>query len=256
MKKLTLVELSYAAHKDLKIKNTAVIDNIAKQHLINVRAAELSQAAICFPLFATKNSHNEFWTFSAMTSFVPNENLYVKNDKFDVVYRPTSVQSYPFYVMQSPSEENAYTIGILEDQGDFSKSTGEPLFDDKGQPSEAAKRRAQLLDADVQKDRQTAQFSLTLEELGLFKPLEMNVQLLDGDSKKIKGLHTIDEERLQTLSIEELDKLRKSGYLMPIHAMLMSLLQVNKLIALNNDDLDRSQIIEVKMAFANDEEKK
>jgi len=250
MKKLTLVELNYAVHKDLKIKNTAVIDNIAKQHLINLRAAELSQAAICFPIFATKNAQNEFWTFSAMTSFAPNENLFVKNDKFDAVYRPTSIQTFPFYLMKAPIEENAYTIGILEELGDFSKTSGEALFDDKGQPTEGTKRRAQLLDADVQKDIQSAQFSKTVDELGLFKPLEMNVRLLDGDSKRITRLHTIDEDRLQNLSIEDLDKLRKQGYLMPLHAMLISLLQVNKLIALNNEDIDRAQIIEVKMEFA------
>jgi hypothetical protein len=247
MKKLTLVELNNKTHKDLKIKNSAVINHIATQHLMTVRATELGQAANCFPIFATKNSHNDFWTFSAMTSFVPNENLYVKDDKFDVIYRPTSIQAYPFYLMKAPTEDNAYTIGILEDQGDFSKTTGEALFDEKGKPTEGTKRRAQVLDADVQKDLQTAQFSKTLEELNLLKPLVMNVQLLDGDSRKINGLHTIDEERFQNLSMEELDKLHKQGYLMPIHAMLISILQVNKLILLNNEDLKRAQIIEVKM---------
>jgi hypothetical protein len=253
MKKLTLVELSNKAHKDLKIKNSAVMNHIAKQHLMNLRATELGQAANCFPIFATKNSHNDFWSFSSMTSFVPNENLYVKDDKFDVIYRPTSIQAYPFYLMKAPVEENAYTIGILEDQGDFSKTTGEALFDEEGKPTEGTKRRAQVLDADVQRDLQTVQFSKTLEELGLFKPLLMNVQLLDGDSRKIRGLHTIDEDRFQNLSIEELDGLRKQGYLMPIHAMLISLLQVNKLIMLNNEDLERAQIIEVKMEVLKDE---
>jgi hypothetical protein len=252
MKKLTLVELSNKAHKDFKIKNNAVIDHIAKQHLMNLRATELGQAATCYPVFATKNTHNGFWTFSAMTSFTPNENLFVKNDKFDVIYRPTSIQTFPFYLMQAPSEGNTYTIGILEDQGDFSKTTGEPLFDEKSSPTEGTKRRAQLLDADVQKDIQTAQFSKALDDLGLFKPLDMNVQLADGNSKKIRGLHTIDEDRFQILSIEELDSLRQQGYLMPIHAMLISLLQVNKLITLNNQDVERAPIVEVKMEVAKD----
>nr|WP_297349939.1 SapC family protein [uncultured Glaciecola sp.] len=252
MKKLTLVELSSKTHKELKITNNAVIQHIAKQHLMNLRATELGQAATCYPVFATKNTHNGFWTFSALTSFVPNENLFVKNDKFDVIYRPTSTQTFPFYLMKAPAEENAYTIGIIEDQGDFSKTTGEPLFDENSNPTEATKRRAQLLDADVQKDIQTAQFSKTLDDLGLFKHLDMNVQLFDGEPKTIKGLHTIDEDRFQALSIEELDSLRKQGYLMPIHAMLISLLQVNRLITINNENVERARIVEVKMEVAKD----
>ncbi|MBF7074216.1 SapC family protein [Glaciecola sp. MH2013] len=252
MTKLTLVELSSTAHKDLKIKNSANIDHIAKQHLMNLRATELGQAATCYPVFATKNSHNGFWTFSAMTSFAPDNNLFVKDGKLDAIYRPTSVQSFPFYLMRSPKDENAYTIGILEDQGDFSKSSGEALFDEEGKPTAATSNRIQILDADVHKDVQTAKFSQTLEKMGLFKALDMNVQYLAGDSSKIRGLHTIDEDRFQALSVEELDSLRKEGYLMPIHAMLISILQVNKLINLNNEVVERPQIVEVKMEVAKD----
>lgn len=250
MKTLTLVELNNTTHKDLKIKNTAVIDHIATQHLMSLRATELGQAATCFPIFATKNSHNEFWTFSAMTSFAPEQNLFVDNDKFNAIYRPTGIQSYPFYLMNSPKKENTYSVGILEDQGDFSKTTGEALFNEKGEPTDATKRRVQLLEADVLKDAQTANFCKALEELDLFKSINMNVLLLDGDSKRIKGLHVINEDRFKNLTIEEIDKLHKSGYLMAIHAMMISILQVNKLIALNNEDPKRAQIVEVKMQAA------
>lgn len=251
MTKLTLVELSSAAHKDLKIKNSADIDNLKKQHLMNLRATELGHAATCYPVFATKNTHNGMWTFSAMTSFTPDNNLFVIDGKLEAIYRPTGTQTHPFYLMQSPKDKNAYTIGILEDHGDFSKTSGEAIFEEDGKKlSAAANRRIQMLEVDVQKDVQTAKFSKTLEELGLFKALDMNVQFLSGDSSKIRGLHTIDEDRLQSLSIEELDSLRTQGYLMPIHAMLVSILQVNKLIGLNNEVAQRPQIVEVKMEVA------
>ncbi|MFT5277146.1 MAG: hypothetical protein ACI97K_000238 [Glaciecola sp.] len=247
MKKLTLVEISNKAHKNLKIKNTAVLNHIAKQHLMNLRANELGQAATCYPIFATKNSHNEFWTFSAMTGFAAQENLFVKNDRLDAIYRPTSIQTYPFYLMSSPVDKNAYSVGIIEDQGDFSQTSGEAIFDEKGEPTEATKRRVQVLEADVLKDAQTAQFSKTIEELGLLKPIDMTVSQIDGDSKRIKGLHTIDEDRIKNLTSEELDSLYKNGYLLPIHAIMISILQVNKLISLNNEDPARTRIIEVKM---------
>ena len=65
-------------------------------------------------------------------------------------------------------------------------------------------------------------------------------------------MHTIDEDKFQSLSIEDLDKLRKEGYLMPIHAMLVSIMQVNKLINLSNEVVERAQIVEVKMEVAKD----
>jgi hypothetical protein len=39
---------------------------------------------------------------------------------------------------------------------------------------------------------------------------------------------------------------------MPIHAMLVSIMQVNKLINLSNEVVDRAQIVEVKMEVAKD----
>jgi hypothetical protein len=152
--------------------------------------------------------------------------------------------------MKSPKDEGAYTIGILEEQGDFSKTTGEAIFEKDGKLSAGANRRIQMLETDVQKDIQTAKFSQVLEEMGLFKSLDMNVRFVSGDSSKIRGLHTIDEERFQALSIEQLDSLRSQGYLMPIHAMLVSILQVNKLISLHNEISQNPQIVEVKMEVA------
>lgn len=88
--------------------------------------------------------------------------------------------------------------------------------------------------------------------MGLFKPIDMNIRFLSGEIQKLKGLHTIDEDKFQSLSLEDLDKLRKEGYLMPIHAMLVSIMQVNKLINLSNEVVDRAQIVEVKMEVAKD----
>lgn len=250
MKKLTLVELSNTAHKNLKIKNNAVINFAAKQHLMNLRATEIAQAATCYPVFATKNTHNGFWSFSSMTSFVPDMNLFVKDGKLDAIYRPTSIQTYPLYLMTSPKDEKSYTIGIVDGGDDFSEKTGEALFEDDGKPSAATQRRIQILEADVKKDIQTAQFSTILDQMGLFKPIDMNIRFLSGEVQKLKGLHTIDEDKLLNLSVEDLDKLRKEGYLMPIYAMLVSIMQVNKLINLSNEVVDRAQIVEVKMEAA------
>lgn len=247
MNKLTAVELNKKTHNNLKIKNGAVLKNIAEHHLITLRAIEISQASVCFPVFANKNTHNKLWTFSALTSFIPNQNLFVKDNKFETIFRPASTQTYPFFLMKAANKENEYTVGILEGHSAFSKTTGEALFDKNGEPTAATSNRVQMLEEGVLHDAQTAQFGLTLEKLGLFQELDMNLQALSGEKQTLKGLHTINEDRLQSLPAKDLELLHKEGYLKPLYAMITSLVLVNKLIALNNEDINRRQLTQVQM---------
>jgi hypothetical protein len=73
-----------------------------------------------------------------------------------------------------------------------------------------------------------------LDEMGLIKAMDVLVHYADGRTHTLQGLYTPDEEKLQTLAIEELDKLREKGYLAPIYAMLISIYQFNALILRNN----------------------
>lgn len=242
-----LVELSNTAHKDLKIATAAASNFISKQHIINLRADELGQAASSLPIFATRNTRTGFWMFSGMTSFALDNNLFVSDGMWQVPFQATSMLTHPIYLMQSPRDDKSYTFGILEGSEDFSTQQGEALFDSQGKASARLAQITQLLDDSVKRDIQTAEFSRVLEELGLFKELDMHVQFQDGTQERIKGLHTINEKSLQTISIEHLDTLRKQGYLMPIYAMLMSIYQVNVLIDKHNKAYPRQAIAQVKM---------
>ena len=67
--------------------------------------------------------------------------------------------------------------------------------------------------------------------------------------KLLKGMHTIDETKLQQLSNDDLAALNKQGYLMPIHAMLMSIIQLNSLIQKHNNIESNKTISQVKLAL-------
>jgi hypothetical protein len=243
----TLVELSSTQHKDLKIVPDASSKLASKQHIMNLRAHEIANASTCFPVFATRNTHDGAIAFSAMTSFEVGSNLFVEADKWQPVFVPLSLQTHPVYLMQSPRDEKSYTFGILEDSEDFSTTEGIALFDEQGKPSEKLNQINTSLQASVQQDVQTHQFAKDLDELKLFKALDLNVQYDNGQLQKIQGLQTIDEERLQNLSTEELESIHKKGYLTPIHAMLVSLFQVNVLINKNNERNANNRVVQVKM---------
>ena len=243
-----LVELSNQTHNKIRIHPNASVKFAAQQHVMKVQAAELGNAATCFPLFATKNAQNGFWMFSAMTSFEMHNNLYVKDGRWLPHFQPMSMHTHPIYLMKSPHADTQYTFGILPESEAFSSDKGELLFDDKGQPTPRLKRITELLDNSVKLDLQSAEFSRVIEDMGLFKAIDMNISFNgEHQPERIKGLHTIDEEAFQKLSLDQLDTLRKQGYLMPIHAMLMSIYNINGLINRHNERHPMQSILRIKM---------
>ncbi len=149
--------------------------------------------------------------------------------------------------MNSPRDENTYTIGIDEQSDVFSTTQGEALFDSNGKGSEFLTRIKTMLEADIQNSINTYQFGKELETLGLCKSINLLLTYADNNTQKITGLVTLDEDKLQSLSAEQLLTLNKKGYLTQIHGMLISLLQINSLIQNNNDNNALPKIKNIKL---------
>ena len=246
-----LTVLSSAEHGSLKVVKNCALNVAGNQHIVNIRVTEVGMAVSSFPVFAAKIPSNGRWTLTAVTSFVPEKNLFVENDRWTATYLPTSMQTYPLFLMNSDTEENQYTVGIHEDSPAFSKDAGEALFDDQGKASLYLSRLTALLEADIKNDIQTYQFNDKLNELGLYKAINLLVHSAAGSSvQTIQGLYTIDEEKLQQLDAPTLAELNKRGYLAPMYAMLTSIFQVNALIRLNNRQAGSKNIKEVKFEVA------
>lgn len=243
----TLTQLSSKKFGQLKIAPNAHINNASKRHVINLSAIEISNAATCFPLFITRNTTNGGWAFSAMTSFEPGQNLYIKDNKWTPVFNPASLRTYPLFLMQSTDNSESYTIGFDQQSDDFSDTDGIDLFNDDGSATQHLSDITRMLDSELTNIKQTYDFGNTLEQHGLLKELDLKVIYKDGTNNVIKGLHTIDEDALQALDSETLSQLNKSGYLTPIHALLVSLYQLNVLLDKNNALASKPPISEVKM---------
>jgi hypothetical protein len=247
-----LTELSSKTHKSLNIVNNAAVRFAAKQHVMALQATEIPQAATCFPVFISRNSTNGQLSISALTSFIPNRNVYVRNDIWEPVFKPSRIQTHPLYLMQSPEDEKRFTIGFDTESGEVSSEAGTPLFTEEGKASESLMEITRLLHNELKLIGQSFTFLKTIEELQLLKAVDMPVQFESGQVDVIQGFYTIDEDRLQTLSTEQFETLRKSGYLMPIHALLISMLQVNALINRHNTLSDVPKINGVKIETRKD----
>lgn len=247
-----LTKLSSAEHGSLKVIENAALEVARKQHVVNVRVAEVGKTVSSFPVFATKVPTTGRWALTAVASFVPESNLFAEDDHWSATYLPTCMQTYPLFLMNSEEGENQYTVGIDETSSAFSSETGETLFDDQGKASLYLSRMTALLEADIKNDIQTYQFTDKVNELGLYKSINLVVHSADGSVQTIQGLHTIDEEKLHGLDAQTLEDLNKRGYLAPMHAMLISIFQVNGLIRKHNNVAGSRNIREVKLEVVKD----
>lgn len=231
---VALTELSSEHHRDLKIAPNCAIEVAKNQHIINIKAAELPKAVTSFPVFFTLHPERDDWVLSAMMCLELHNNLFVDDGKWNASYVPAGLQTYPFFLMQSPDDAKKFTIGIEETNPAFSTEEGEPLFEEDNKAGMRLSQATTLLQEELKNEVQTFQFGRMAKEMGLIVPVEVVVHYEDGKSNALKGLHTIDEAKLQSLDSEQIDKLREQGYLLAMHAMLISVYQLNSLIQIHN----------------------
>lgn len=247
-----LIELNSEAHRDLNVVEESVFDVAARQHVINIRANEIAHAASGFPIFFTQDPGSGGFTVSIMTSFESGANLFVRSGSWDAAFSPTTMATYPLFLMKSESSEQGYTVGFNDQNPAFTKEGGRRLFEENGMPSPYLEEMTMALQAGAEADIQTRYFMEKVEELELLKAIDVLISYADGKVQKIQGLHTVDEERLQAFPDSRVVELQKSGYLLPLHAMLMSTFQLNALIRRQNDDPDRQPVNGVKLQAAHD----
>lgn len=230
-----LKELNPKDHGNLKLAPNCAIGVAEKQHLINIKVNEIGHAMTCFPVFLTRVSDKSDWAISAITSFELNANLFVKDNAWQGSYQPTGMQTYPFFLMNSPTEKGQFTMGIDETNPAFTTGEGQPLFEENDKATEYLSRVTAQLEGDIKNEIHSYRFAQKLEELGLIKPMDLLVFYNEGAVNTLKGLNTIDEEKLQSMDIKAIDELRTSGYLGPVYGMLMSIFQLNAMIKRHNE---------------------
>ena len=249
----TLTALTSEKHGDLRVIPSSRLQIAQAQHVINVKANEVALSASTFPVFITRNPSNGRLALTAVLSFEEGKNLFTRGGGWSAIFEPVVLRTYPLFLMATDSNEKGYCVGIDEASNAFSREDGERLFDDSGQPSHYHDRVFRMLEAGIADEEQTNLFLHKVDELGLIKPVDLLVTYASGEAKTIQGLITVDEDRLKTLSAEQVAELNSSGYLFTLHALLMSLSQLNRLIRLNNSDEELEEIRQAKLQVARDQ---
>jgi hypothetical protein len=221
-------------HQNLKISSQRNLGHVANQHIVPVTASEYAQASSSFPVVLVKNPDSPRYRSIAMLGLESGENLFYQDDKWSGLSVPLSIGMAPFALGVDPDKENTLTACIDVDSEFVGEDKDLALFDADGKETEVVVNVQQSLGRLYDNERMTETFIKELEDNDLLQELQLNIDLSNGEKKKLVGIFTVNEEKVKNLSDDKVMDFHKRGLFVPIYAMLGSLGQINRLVQLRN----------------------
>lgn len=192
----------------------------AQAHVLPALMAEFAIACRDMPILFLEEAGAVSPLF--MVGMRPGESRFVDGEgRWRGQHAPAYLRRYPFIGGDVSSDQQIVCVdgGFtgLQDQ------TGERLFGEDGEPSEALQRVIGFVAEYSDAAKATAAFTAALKALDLFQTINVEIRSADGATSSYTGFSAISEERLNALPDEAWIDLRRKGYLVPIHAHLISL---------------------------------
>lgn len=202
-----------------------------RPHFVQIVASEFATAAAVCPILLTKNSETGQFYAGAMFGFEPGENLLDATEGGVRLFQPFDLERQGFFI--GPEGE------VLVDPAHprFSQGRGAALFENDGEPTQAARRMQQTLGRLQAGVRETDAFIKDLLAHRLVEPIDIDLSFDDGRRLSLNGLYTVSLDMLGHLDDASALSLFRTGRLQLAYAMVGSLKQLSRLAALRNDRL-------------------
>jgi hypothetical protein len=233
---MRLVELSRSEHAGLRIRADRVEASAAGQHLIPIVVSEFRKAATQYPIVFAKHPETGRFAPYVLSGLGVAENLFWSGTELDVVYVPLNVRRQPFYV-GTDAALNAPATNVLcvdLDSPCLDGSGEKSIVNPDGSDSAYLKKIVSILGELVAGKAATEQFIATVLALDLLAPIVLDIALDDGTPLQVAGLYGLDEDKFRQLDEREIARLRQTGCLDLIYAVLIASGQIVKLIRLKN----------------------
>lgn len=229
MEQNKIVGLSKETHAKTKINNVRPFSHIAKEHMLPVVVHEFVIAGAEFPIVFVKDPAGDRFQPVVLLGLASQQNLMIKEDKWDALYIPRVVRNYPLVLVQDAPGSDRLLVAIDESSERLNETDGFALFNDDGSESEFLATRKQQMAEYVDLSQITHNFTEKLKSLGLIKEQTLTLTIND-EKRNVNGIHMVDDQKLNELSDEVFLDLRKQGYLTAIYAHLMSLQHTHRLV--------------------------
>jgi len=240
-------------HKNLKVATKRTLSHVKEQHLAPITAREFTQAATSYPIVLIKDKNR--YRSVVMLGIEAGENLYYGEDKWQAIYVPQSISMIPFSLGLDPEKEKTLTCCIDMDSEFVGEDKENGLFDAEGKETDFYKVAQESLGRMYDNEVMTERFIKELDDNNLLQELELNVAYTSGENKRLVGLFGINEKAIGELSDEKVIEFHKRGLFVPIHAMLGSIAQINRLAQLRNHSESTNKILNTQITPISVEEK-
>ncbi|NII09999.1 SapC family protein [Oleiagrimonas sp. C23AA] len=232
------VPLNRSEHRDLRIRPLPGIGFASKAHSVPLTGVEFVPAARDVPILFGGTSKDDAGPM-ALLGLRQNENLFVGEDNrwVEGAYVPAFVRRYPFVLAEKPegAEGDDFTVFLDEAYEGFSKDEGERLFNEDGTDTETLQNAVRFLGEFQEQVKHTQALMATLREHDLLEPRSIRVENKNGKGLVLNGLFVVNEEKLRQLPAEVVHGMMQNGQLGWIFAHLISLANVDRLIARLNE---------------------
>ena len=229
--------LNNVAHKNLRIVTTrgAAYGDAVMSAL--TFPAEFRDLQACYPIVFAQDGNGSYNAL-ALLGFEQGENLFLGPNGWDAPTIPLTIEREPFLIGRGGDELSVH-IDLSSPRVRDGGIEGETLFLTYGGTSEYLERITSVLRTIHDGMQASTAFVGALVELELLEPFVLDVELDDGSQHRLAGFYTINEDRLATLSGDQLARLHRDGHLQAIYMAVASLAQFRDLIQRKNRAHDR-----------------
>lgn len=225
---MELVALSPEGHRDLAIRSVTP----EARRFTEIVASEFAAAAVCCPIFFTKNAETGELYAGALFGFAEGSSL--TGGEADGIDPFVSLdrKRAGFFIAGD-------NIAIDETHPRFTRTGGEPLFQSDGTPAPALRAIQGVLTQLHTGKLETTAFIDAMMTLRLIEPIDISLSFDDGQKLSLQGLYTIGLDGLNDLDDKTVLSLFRAGHLQLAYTVALSSRQLPVMAARHNARLSK-----------------
>ena len=195
----SVVPVNNERHSKKKLRPCTNFEFASRFHLAYVTVHEFARAAGIYPLVFLEDKDNDDFRPVALMGLEMGENLFIDSEgQWNAPYIPSIIRRYPF-ALSKTAESDRYVVCVDEASDLLNDTEGEPLFDEKGNPTQIVENVKRYLAELQQMDAITHEFTRFLLQNNLLTPLSMRVNAAN-QMRNVTGCYSVNEERLNGFS--------------------------------------------------------
>ncbi|MFA0813347.1 SapC family protein [Microbulbifer epialgicus] len=216
-------------HRDIRVFCEPKLSPQDGLGYVQVFPSELDAAHKEYPIFLKKNSVTGRFFLAALLSSDLHKNDFLIEGKWYSRYVPLVVRRGPFIIGRSGEVLNL----CLDLDDDRVSSDGERLFDQNGEPTAMANKAISVLSLIHRGYQQSEELIEALTAESLIEPITIKPTHGVGGAN-LKGLYSINPQRLRELHGETLERLNSSSFLQSAYLLASSSSNVGFFFNKNN----------------------